>query len=96
MPAFFDLQVAQRFRGGGAPGEFHADFTLGVRPAPRWLLLAQSFNVISEGAGSWGFPSYEYYKLQLSAVYASSRRPCRCRAAASPTYAGRNACRRTA
>lgn len=67
-PAFFDVQVAQRFRGGGAPDEFHADFTLGVRPAPAWLLMAQSFNVISEGAGSWGFPSYDYYKLQLSAV----------------------------
>jgi hypothetical protein len=69
MPAFIDLELAQRFRGGGAPDELRADATFGIRPAPRWLLLAQSFNVISEGAGSWGFPSYDYYKLQLSAVY---------------------------
>jgi protein XagA len=68
-PAFIDLQIAQRFRTGGAPDEFRADLTYGIRPAPRWLLLAQSFNVISEGAGSWGLPSYDYYKLQLSAVY---------------------------
>jgi hypothetical protein len=33
------------------------------------MLLAQSFNVISEGAGSPVFGSYDYYKLQLSAVY---------------------------
>jgi protein XagA len=68
-PAFIDLEFAQRFRTDGAPDEFRADFTLGVRPAPKWLLLAQSFNVVSEGAGTWGFPSYDYYKLQLSAVY---------------------------
>jgi len=69
-PAYFNMEVAQRFRTEGAPDEFHADVTLGVRPSPRWTLLAQSFNVVSEGAGSWGFPSYDYYKLQLSAVYA--------------------------
>ena len=68
-PAFFDMQVAQRFRGGGAPDEFRADFTLGVRPSPNWMFLSQSFNVISEGAGTWGFPSYDYFKFQLSAVY---------------------------
>jgi protein XagA len=67
-PAFFDIQMAQRFRTDGAPDEFHADLTFGVQPAPQWLLLAQSLNVISEGAGTWGFPSYDYYKLQLSAV----------------------------
>jgi hypothetical protein len=69
-PAYVDLEVAQRFRTQGAPDEFRADFTLGVQPAPRWTVLAQSFNVISEGAGTWGYPSYDYYKLQLSAVYA--------------------------
>jgi hypothetical protein len=71
MPTFVDVQLAQRFRTGGAPDEFRADFTLGVRPSPEspWMFLAQSFNTISEGAGSWGFPSYDYYKVQLSAVY---------------------------
>jgi hypothetical protein len=68
-PAFVDLQVAQRFRSAGAPDEFRADFTLGVRPDPKWMFLAQSFNVVSEGAGTWGFPSYDYFKFQLSAVY---------------------------
>jgi hypothetical protein len=70
-PAFVDMQLAQRFRTGGAPDEFRADFTLGIRPdqPSPWMFLVQSFNTVSEGAGSWGFPSYDYYKLQLSAVY---------------------------
>jgi hypothetical protein len=69
-PAFVDVQVAQRFRLGGPPDEFRADFTLGVRPQDKWLVLLQSFNVVSEGAGSLPlFPSYSYSKFQLSAVY---------------------------
>lgn len=69
MPAFVDLQVAQHFRAGAPPNEFRVDATFGLRVAPQWLLLAQSFNVISEGAGTAPFASYDYYKLQLSAVY---------------------------
>jgi hypothetical protein len=70
LPAFVDLEVAQRYRLGGPPNEFRTDVTFGIRPAERWLLLAQSFNVLSEGAGSWGFGSFAYHKFQLSAVYA--------------------------
>jgi hypothetical protein len=70
LPAFVDLEVAQRYRLGGPPDEFRADVTFGIRPADKWLLLAQSFNVISEGAGSWRFGSFAYHKFQLSAVYA--------------------------
>ena len=51
LPAFFDLEVAERVRTAGYPSEFRADATLGVKVLPQWLLLAQSFNVISEGAG---------------------------------------------
>ena len=69
MPSFVDVQVAQRFRLGGPPDEFRTDVTFGIRPVDKWLLLAQSFNVISEGAGSWGFGSFAYHKFQLSAVY---------------------------
>lgn len=89
-PAFVDLQLAQRFRFGVPPDEFRADFTVGVRPHPRWLLLAQSFNVISEGGGSQGFPSYAYHKLQLSAVYALTP-AVSLQLGAFTTYTGRNA-----
>ena len=70
MPGFLDLEVAQRQRTAGYPSEFHFDATAGFRIFPRWMLLVQSFNVISEGAGiSYFGGSYEYYKVQLSALY---------------------------
>lgn len=89
-PAFVDVQVAQRYRLGGPPDEFRTDVTLGVRPHDRWLLLMQSFNVISEGAGSWGYPSYAYYKFQLSAVYALTP-ALSLQLGSYTTYWGRNA-----
>jgi protein XagA len=71
LPAFFDLEVAERARTDGYPSEFRFDGTIGVRIFPRWMLLVQSFNVISEGPGISIFGgSYEYYKVELSALYA--------------------------
>jgi hypothetical protein len=91
MPAFFDLEVAERVRTAGAPSEFRADATIGVKVLPRWLLLAQSFNVLSEGAGDPIFGgSYEYYKLQLSALY-SLTPTWELQGGGFTTYAGRNA-----
>ncbi len=92
MPAFFDLEAAQRQRSAGLPSEFRADATFGVKVLPQWLLLAQSFNVISEGAGNTLYDggSYEYYKLQLSAVY-SLTPTWELQGGGYTTYAGRNA-----
>jgi len=90
MPAFVDLQLAQRFRAGAAPNEFRADVTFGIRPAEHWLLLAQSFNVISEDSGSPPFARYEYFKVQLSAVYAFTP-ALSVQLGGFTTYAGRNA-----
>lgn len=73
-PSFIDVQVGHRFRSGNEPDEVHADVTFGIRPSPKWLLLAQSFNVISEGAGRPGFPSYDYLKFQPSVVYQLTKR----------------------
>jgi hypothetical protein len=90
-PAFVDLQMAQRFRIGDAPNELRGDVTFGLRVAPRWLLLAQSFSTISEGGGPT-FPSYDYHKLQLSAVY-NATAALSLQLGAFTTYAGRNALR---
>jgi hypothetical protein len=69
MPAFADVEVAER-PGFGGPSEIHVDGTLGVKVFPRWTLLMQSFNVFSEGAvGPLYGGSYQYYKLQVSALY---------------------------
>jgi len=71
MPAFINLEAAQRFRYGDPPDEFRFDATFGVRPAPNWLLLVQTFSVVSEGAGTGPIfsTSYDYHKLQFSVVY---------------------------
>jgi protein XagA len=90
MPSFVDVEVAQRFRIGGPPDEFRTDITLGVHPADKWLLLAQSFNVTSEGAGTWGYGSFGYYKLQLSAVYEVTK-SLSLQLGGYSTYWGRNA-----
>lgn len=69
--AFLNVEAAQRQRSGAPPNEFRLDATLGVRVMPRWQMLVQSFNVISEGAGDppvFGV-SYEYYKAQLGFLY---------------------------
>ena len=90
MPSFAGVEVAQRFRIGGPPDEFRTDVTFGVNVTDRWLLLAQSFNVISEGTGTWGFGSFAYHKLQLSVVYALTPR-LSLQLGGYSTYWGRNA-----
>jgi hypothetical protein len=90
LPSFVDVEIAQRFRIGGPPDEFRTDITLGVNVTDKWLLLAQSFNVTSEGAGTWGFGSFGYYKLQLSAVYAVTK-SVSLQLGGYSTYWGRNA-----
>jgi hypothetical protein len=90
MPAFVDLELAERFRAGAPPDEFRIDATFGLQVAHQWLLLAQSFNVMSEGAGSPPFASYEYYKFQASTVY-SLTPALALQLGAFTTYAGRNA-----
>jgi hypothetical protein len=70
LASFINLEIAERFRFGDPPHEFRFDATFGVRLNPQWQLLAQTFSVFSEGAGNGPlFPSYDYHKLQLSAVY---------------------------
>lgn len=71
LSAFFDIEAAERVRTAGLPSEFRADGTFGVWVQPRWLVLVQSFNVVSEGAGNVVYTggSYDYEKFQLSAVY---------------------------
>jgi hypothetical protein len=90
LPAFIDVELAQRFRLGGPPDEFRTDVTFGIYPTDRWLVLLQSFTVMSEGAGTAGYSSYAYDKFQLSAVYALTPRVS-LQLGGYTTYHGRNA-----
>ena len=73
-PAFVDLQGGYRVREGGPPDEWRADLTAGVRPVPRVLLLAQSYTVVSNGAGAGIFGESRYSNVALSGVYDVSPR----------------------
>jgi hypothetical protein len=90
LPAFVDVQLAQRFRTGGPPSEARADLTLGVRAAHQWLVLVQQFNVVSEGSGRAPFTANNYHKLQLSVVYDLAPQ-WSVQGGAFTTFAGRNA-----
>lgn len=63
-PAFVDVQGAYRLSAGGEDDEIRIDVTLGLKPTPRWLLLAQTFTTLSAGKAE----DYRYHKLQASAV----------------------------
>jgi hypothetical protein len=90
MPAFFDAQLAQRFRSGGPPHELRLDLTFGLRTAQQWLMLLQQFNVVSEGAGDVPFPANNYHKLQFSVIYDLTPQ-WSVQGGAFTTFAGRNA-----
>jgi hypothetical protein len=90
--SFFDIELAERVRTAGYPSEFRVDATFGTYVAPRWLLLLQGFNVVSEGAGNVDYTggSYDYEKVQLSAVYALTP-TWSLQGGGYVTYAGQNA-----
>jgi hypothetical protein len=90
LPAFVDVQLAQRFRTGGPPSEARLDLTFGLRTAEQWLILVQQFNVVSEGAGRAPFTSNNYHKLQISVVYDLAPQ-WSLQGGGFTTFAGRNA-----
>lgn len=67
--AFIDAQLGYRVRVDDPPNEFRFDLTFGVRPTPDLLLIAQSFNTISDGSARGIFDDGREHKLQLSAVW---------------------------
>jgi protein XagA len=75
--AFWNVELAYRYRNGGPADEIRLDGTFGYYPAPKWLLMAQFFgiqglrNAASTSAGSNPTiqPDYDLYKGQVSVVY---------------------------
>lgn len=68
-PAFADFSGGYRTRSGRPASEWRFDLAFGIRPVETWLILLQSFNAISDGAGTGGFPQQSSSKLQLSVVH---------------------------
>ena len=68
LPWFVEAQLGYRSRGQSGD-EIRADLTLGLRPRPDVLLMAQSFSAFAPGQPS-GFAAQ---KFELSGVYDLSR-----------------------
>ncbi len=67
--SFIDAQGSYRLRSGGAAPQWHGDFTFGVYPLSRLLVMLQSFTTVPTGPGNAAFPSSRYSKMELKAVY---------------------------
>jgi len=75
--AYWDVEVAYRFRDGAPADEIKLDLTLGVSLTDRWLVIGQFFGTHGLRNGSdieipdnpTIDPNYDLYKAQLSVVY---------------------------
>ena len=74
MSGFIDSEIAYRKRAHGFRDELRPETTIGLRPSARWLLLAQSFNVVTIGSGKTNVFEGEQNKIELSAVFALTPR----------------------
>lgn len=92
-PAFVDVAPGVRLRADPFPNEARLDMAFGLRPIPRWLLLAQTFSSAAPSRG----PAVErtsYSKLQLSLVFDIAPR-WSVQLGGFRTISGRNAIRET-
>lgn len=71
-PGFLDLQGGYRWQTDGLPNEWHADFTAGIHPLPRFLLMLQTFATFADRSTAV-CDRYYWFKLQESGVYDLSR-----------------------
>ncbi|MGB8600732.1 MAG: hypothetical protein WCD42_00900 [Rhizomicrobium sp.] len=63
---FVDVEVGWRWNAPPRPNEVVADVTAGIWLWPDWLLMGQSFTIISAGYGEYPYTSYSLYKTQMS------------------------------
>jgi hypothetical protein len=92
MESFAELQAGYRHGGGVERSELRLDATLGVRPDPRWLLLAQLF--VASSRAEREAPEAWRVKAELGVVWAVTPR-WSVQAGAFTTIAGRNAAHET-
>jgi len=69
-PAFFDGEFGYRLRTGGPPDEWHADVTLGLKPAPGMMLTIQDFTTVSTAAVNRSFQAWRTSVVEASIVIA--------------------------
>ena len=67
--SFVDAQLGYRIRLDDPANEVRADLTIGTRPHPDVLLLAQSFNAMGDGSADGVFENGREHKAQVSTVW---------------------------
>lgn len=67
---FSVTEAAYRARSNGASDQIRADATFGIRPWPKWQLIAQNFSTIAiTQRQSAGPENFDLYKAQLSILH---------------------------
>jgi hypothetical protein len=67
-PGFFDAQLGYRLRTAGPPDEWHADLTVGLKPAPGVILMLQDFTTIATASTNLSFPAWRQSVVEASLV----------------------------
>jgi hypothetical protein len=93
-PVFADARAAFRLAGGGRRHAARLDLTVGLRPAARWLVLAQAFGWRELGDDRRFPPRRAWLTAQASVVYEGFS-PWLLQAGVSATLAGRETTRET-
>lgn len=70
---FVDLQAGQRWIAAPRPNETPVDLTAGLWLTKTWMVMAQSFNIISAGDARPPYTYYRSHKIELSLVQKLSR-----------------------
>lgn len=89
--AYFSVaETGFRARGNGAADQLRADVTFGIRPWPRWQVIAQNFSTLSASRSVISGPGdFDLYKAQAS-VLRDLPRGLSVQLGGYAEYAGRN------
>lgn len=68
LGGFVDAEIAYRLNAGHSADQIRTDLTLGLRPSPEWLVLAQAFLTFGLRNNVGNGNDYDQYRLQLSVV----------------------------
>ena len=86
---FLNMEVGQRWLSRPRPDQTAMDLTAGLWLTPRWLVMLQSFNLVS-GPAMPPYVEFRTHKLEVSAAYRLTRH-LTLQAGAILSPAGRNA-----
>jgi protein XagA len=67
-PGFFDTELGYRLRTAGPPDEWHGDLTVGLKPAPGFILMLQDFTTVSTATANQNFPAWRSSVVEASLV----------------------------